>query len=58
MKGIQGEADVNKDKKITVGEMKVYLTEHVPYMARRLRGNEQEPVIMGNDSDVMVVLKK
>ena len=58
LKGIQGEADVNKDKKITVGEMKAYLTEHVPYMAQRLKGTEQQPVVMGNDSDVMVVLKK
>ncbi|MCX5815233.1 MAG: caspase family protein [Proteobacteria bacterium] len=58
LKGIQGEADVNKDKKITVGEMKVYLAEHVPYMAQRLKGTEQQPVVMGNDSDVMVVLKK
>lgn len=38
--------------------MKVYLTEHVPYMAQRLKGTEQQPVIMGNDNDVMVVLKK
>jgi len=38
--------------------MKVYLAEHVPYMAQRLKGTEQQPVVMGNDNDVMVVLKK
>ncbi len=58
LKGIQGEADVNNDRKITVGEMKAYLNEHVPYMAGRLKGRAQQPVVMGNDSDVMVVLKK
>jgi uncharacterized caspase-like protein len=58
LKGLQGDADLNKDKKITVGEMKDYLKEHVPYMARRLSGVEQTPVITGNDQDVIVQLKK
>ncbi len=58
LKGIQGEADLNKDKKITVGEMKEYLRENVPYRARRLSGLEQTPVVTGNDSDVIVQLKK
>ena len=57
LKGLQGEADVNKDKRITVGEMKTYLKEHVPYMARRLKSVEQHPVVQGNESDVLVVLK-
>lgn len=58
LKGLQGDADANKDKKITAKEMRTYLDEHVPYMARRLTGNEQQPVIMGKDEDVIVVLKK
>ena len=58
LKGIQGEADLNKDKKITVGEMREYLKENVPYRARRLSGLEQTPVVTGNDSDVIVQLKK
>ncbi|MBI5212326.1 MAG: hypothetical protein HY957_03010 [Nitrospirae bacterium] len=49
---------MNKDKKITVGELKAYLKENVPYMARRLTGTEQQPVISGNDTDVIVMLKK
>lgn len=57
LKGLQGEADHNKDGKITVGELSEYLNEHVPYMARRLKGLEQQPVVMGNPGDVMVVLK-
>jgi hypothetical protein len=58
LKGLQGEADANKDGKITVGEMDRYLKEQVPYMARRLTGNEQNPVVTGNVDEVIVVLKK
>jgi hypothetical protein len=35
-----------------------YLKEQVPYMGRRLTGNEQSPVVTGNVSDVIAVLKK
>jgi len=58
LKGLQGDADINKDKKITLGELKTYLRENVPYMAQRLKGIEQQPVVNGNDGDVLVVLKK
>ncbi|MCX5828384.1 MAG: caspase family protein [Deltaproteobacteria bacterium] len=58
LKGIQGEADVNSDGRITVGEMKAYLTENVPHMARRLNNVEQHPVIVGNDQEILVSLKK
>jgi hypothetical protein len=57
LKGIQGEADANKDRRITVGEMKAYLNEHVPYAAQRLKGIEQQPVVMGKDSEIIAVLK-
>lgn len=58
LKGLQGEADANKDGKITTGEMKEYLKEHVPYMARRLTGTEQQPVVTGNDSEILVRFSK
>ncbi|MCX7634940.1 MAG: caspase family protein, partial [Syntrophales bacterium] len=58
LKGLQGEADANKDGKITVGEMERFVKEHVPYMAQRLSGKEQQPVVMGNERDVIAVLKK
>lgn len=58
LKGIQGEADTNKDGRITMGEMKAWLNDQVPYMARRLKGNEQHPVLMGKDSDELVVLMR
>lgn len=58
LKGLQGEADLNRDKKITMGEMKEYLKENVPYMARRLSGMEQTPVVTGNDQEVIIQLKR
>ena len=58
LKGLQGECDTNKDRKITVGEMQGYLKENVPYMARRLSGKEQQPVVMGNEQDIIAVLKR
>lgn len=51
LKGLQGEADTNKDGKITMAEMKAYLSDQVPYMARRLTGNEQQPQFIGNEKD-------
>ena len=57
MKGIQGEADVDKNGKVTAGEMRDYLKENVSYEARKM-GNEQNPVMMGKDQDVIVVLKR
>jgi Skp family chaperone for outer membrane proteins len=58
LKGLQGNADYNKDGKITAGELKMFLVENIPYMARRLTGNEQIPQVTGNDADVLVVFKK
>jgi len=57
LKGIQGEADVDKNGKVTAGEMRDYLKENVSYEARKM-GNEQNPVMMGKDQDVIVVLKR
>ncbi len=50
MKGLRGDADRNKNKTITVGEMRDYLKDNVPYLARRLGGREQNPVIVGEES--------
>lgn len=56
-KGLQGEADANRDRKITVGEMDAFLKENVPYMSRRISGNEQNPVMLGSAAEVMAWLK-
>jgi len=58
LKGLQGAADERGDGKITVAEMDAYLKKNVPYMAQRLGGNEQTPVITGNAGEVIAVLKK
>ena len=58
LKGLQGGADANKDGRITMGEMQAYLKDNVPYMARRLAGTEQLPVMTGNAGDVIAILKR
>jgi hypothetical protein len=56
LKGLRGEADNNGDGTITVAEMKAWLSENVHYMARRLTGKIQTPLIIGNDNSVLVNL--
>jgi hypothetical protein len=58
LKGIQGAADGNGDGAITVAEIKAYLESQVPYMARRLGGVDQVPVIAGNGDEVIVRFSK
>ena len=50
MKGLRGAADSNRDKRITVSEMKAYLLAKVPYRARRLTGREQVPIVVGDET--------
>ena len=54
LKGLKGEADLNNDKKVTIGEMKEYILDNVPYMARRLNNREQTPQVIGEDSEVLI----
>lgn len=49
LKGLNGDADGNKDKKITVMEMQGYLEAYVPQQARKM-GREQTPTLIGKDS--------
>ncbi|MCK5148356.1 caspase family protein [bacterium] len=53
MRAIRGEADSNKDRKITFKEVHMYLKDHVPYMARRMYGREQTPGFKGNAQKVI-----
>jgi hypothetical protein len=57
LKGFQGEADANKDGKVTGGELHNYLTDEVSYMARRLYMRDQHPQIMGSKNAVIVKYK-
>ncbi len=54
LKGLRGEADANGDGRITVGEMEIWLSEHVPYWARRVAGKTQEPLVEGRKNLVLV----
>ncbi len=59
LKGVKGNADLNGDKKITVGELRKYLTDSsdgLPYKARALYGREQIPQVFGNDNKVVLEL--
>ena len=53
MKGMEGGADANKDKKITAGELHAYLGKNVQKQAIRL-GREQTPELSGDRERVLV----
>ena len=53
MKGMEGEADSNKDGKITAGEMHSYLTENVARQAS-LVNRVQQPQLTGDANRVLV----
>ena len=54
LKALKGEGDLNKDKKLLVNEIYDYINEHVPYMARKLTGREQNPQLMGNKELILI----
>ncbi len=56
-KGLQGDADANRDRQLTVAEMEVYLGENVPWEARRLKGITQQPQVSGKREQVLAVLR-
>ncbi len=49
LNGLKGLADMNKDKKVTLLEVFIYLSENVA----RETGNTQNPAIVGNQSTVL-----
>ncbi len=54
--GLTGDADLNKDKEITLGELSSYINDHVPYMARKLHeGRKQTPTIKTHNDDRQLV---
>jgi hypothetical protein len=53
MKGMEGEADSNKDGKITLGEMQAYLIENVGRHAGMM-SRKQEPQLVGDAARVLV----
>ena len=53
MKGMEGDADLNKDGKITVGEMQEYLTDMVGRQAMGMN-RKQQPQLFGDAARVLV----
>ena len=53
MKGMEGDADANKDGKITLGEMQAYLVENVGRQAGMMN-RKQEPQLVGDANRVLV----
>ena len=53
MKGLEGKADSNKDKKITNGELLAYMDENVSQKASEL-GRQQNPSLAGDPDQVLM----
>ena len=53
MKGLEGNADSNNDKKITNGELLAYLDENVSIKASEL-GRQQNPSLLGLPNKVLI----
>ena len=53
MKGLEGEADTNKDRKITNGELFAYLEINVKEKAINIWGREQDPSFFGDSNKVL-----
>ena len=53
MRGMEGGADANGDKQITVAEMQTYLSEQVPRRAMSMN-RTQQPQVVGDQSRVLV----
>ena len=53
MKGLEGKADSNQDKKITNGELLAYMDLNVPQKASEL-GRQQDPLLTGDPDKVLI----
>ncbi len=51
LKALQGTADTNSDKQLTLNEIKNYIDDNVPYEARRINNREQTPMLQANKLD-------
>ena len=53
MKGLEGNADANKDRKITNGELLAYMDENISQKASEL-GRQQNPTLAGDPEKVLI----
>jgi Tol biopolymer transport system component len=57
LKGLRGDADLNKDGKITVGELETYINDennNLPYLSRREFQRPQKSVVRGERGGIVV----
>ena len=57
LKGLKGEADLNKDGMITVGELERYINNennNLPYVSQREFQRKQRAVVEGDENAVVV----
>ncbi|HPS40004.1 MAG TPA: hypothetical protein PL124_11360 [Candidatus Cloacimonadota bacterium] len=54
LKGMQGEADTNQDKKISAREMETWLNSTVGTTALRLYNRNQTPSVLGSESRILI----
>ena len=54
LKGLQGKADADNNRQLTVAELENYLAENVTYKASRLKGITQHPKVDGDRAPVLV----
>jgi hypothetical protein len=53
MRGMEGEADLNKDGKITLAEMHAYLAENVKKLSGMM-SRKQDPQIIGDVNRILI----
>ena len=53
MKGLEGNADLNNDRKITNGEIYEYLRNNVPKRALQLHSRNQNPTFSGSKDQII-----
>ena len=54
LKALQGDADKDDNKKLTIREIREYIDDNVTYLARRLNNREQTPEVSGDINTVFV----
>jgi WD40 repeat protein len=55
LKGIQGAANANNDNQLTIGELRLYLEDKIPYEARRLNNRQQTPGVTSDRDDRVLI---
>lgn len=58
LKAFQGDADANHDGKVTIKELRDYLTTMVPKWALKETGHTQNPQIMSTQDDKEILKLK